>query len=420
MGAPLAAYHFNSLFTFGWPFSALLLPFVFLTLAGGFVKILFGLLWPSTAVVFGAVLEGITNVLLWVVDMLSRVPAAMIDVPTPSGWWIALYYSLVVAVVLWRSPKSPFEFRLNARWPAVIGVAVVLTAIPAFLPAGANGTLRLTILAVGPGSATLIEMPNGEAYLYDAGTLADYDAGRHTVMPALRARGIRRIHGAIISHPNYDHYSALFALCELIHIDRLIISPHFERMAEADKPDGQLLAQARKLGIAIEHIQAGPQVFDLDLGGSAVRTEVLWPPAVLPPKTTVNDTSLVIRLTHAGRSILLTGDIDRYAEQQLLASGIDLRADVLILPHHGSVNEATADFIAAIDPLYVLQSSHHRSGPMASALRGMVADYRSFSTSEHGAITVTLQRQGLAVGSFHPPDPVAVSGIARKSGRNLE
>ncbi len=418
VGAPLAAYHFNSLSTFGWPFSALLLPFVFLTLAGGFVKILFGLLWPSSAVVFGAALEGATNTLLWVVDMLSRVPAAMIDVPTPSGWWIALYYVLIVAVVLWRSPKSPFEFRLKARWPAVIGVAVVLAAIPAFVPAGANGTLRLTLLAVGPGSATLIELPNGEAYLYDAGTLASYDVGRHTVMPALRERGIRRIHGAIISHPNYDHYSALFALSELIHIDRLIISPHFERIAEADQPDGQLLAQARKLGIAIEHIQAGPRGFDL--GGSAVRAEVLWPPAGLPLKTSTNDTSLVIRLTHAGRSILLTGDIDRAAQESLLASGVDLSADVLVLPHHGSVNEATADFISAVDPLYVLQSSHHRRGPMALALKGMVADYRSFSTSEHGAITVALQRQGLAVWSFRPPDPVAVSGIARTSGRNLE
>jgi competence protein ComEC len=302
----------------------------------------------------------------------------------------------------------------------VIGAAAVLTAIPAFLPAGSNGALRLTVLAVGPGSATLIEMPNGEAYLYDAGSLADYDAGRQTVMPALRERGIRRIHGAIISHPNYDHYSALFALCELIHIDRLIISPHFERLAEADKPDGQLLAQARALGIAIDHIQAGPPSFDLALGGSAVRGEVLWPPAGLPPNTSANDTSLVIRLTHAGQSILLTGDIERQAQEHLLTSGVDLRADVLILPHHGSVNEATADFIAAVDPLYVLQSSHHRSGPMASALRGMVAGYRSFRTSEHGAITVTLQRQGLTVGSFHPPDPVAVSVAAHKSKRNLE
>ena len=179
-----------------------------------------------------------------------------------------------------------------------------------------------------------------------------------------------------------------------------------------------MLAQARKLGIAIDHIQAGPQGFAL--GGSAVRAEVLWPPGGLPPGTTANDTSLVIRLTYAGRSILLTGDIDRYAQERLLASGVDLSADVLLVPHHGSVNEATADFIAAVDPLYVLQSSHHRSGPMALALQGMVVDYRSFSTSEHGAITVTLARQGLTVASFRPPDPIAVSGIAHKSGRNWE
>ncbi|MCH8912355.1 MAG: ComEC/Rec2 family competence protein, partial [Planctomycetes bacterium] len=418
--SPLGAFHFNRIFTYVWLFTPLLMPLVLVTMVSGFAKLLLGLLWPSTSMVLGPILGVSTDALTTTVGLFSEIPVTTIYVPTPSLWWVGLYYLGLLAVLLWRSAKSPVNFRLKARWPAVIGAAAVLTAIPAFLPNASTAELRITLLAVGPGSATLIEMPNGEAYLYDAGTLAAYDVGRHTVMPALRERGIRRIHGAIISHPNFDHYSALFALCELVAIDRLIISPHFERLAEADKPDGQLLAQARALGIAIDHIQAGPLGFDLDLGGSAVRAEVLWPPAGLPPKTTVNDTSLVIRLTHAGRSILLTGDIDRYAQERLLTSGVDLSADVLILPHHGSVNEATADFIAAVDPLYVLQSSHHRSGPMASALKGMVADYRSFNTSEHGAITVTLQKQGLTVESFRPPDPVAVSGSAHKSGRNWE
>jgi competence protein ComEC len=177
-----------------------------------------------------------------------------------------------------------------------------------------------------------------------------------------------------------------------------------------------LLARIRDLGIAIERIGVGSHA----VGGSTVQTEVLWPPAELPPETTANDTSLVIRLTHAEHSILLTGDIERYAQDKLLSSGVDLSADVLLLPHHGSVNEATAGFVAAVAPSYVLRSSHHRSGPMASALSDLVAGYQSLDTPEHGAITVTLQRQGLTVESFHPPAAVAASAVARKAERSSE
>ena len=59
-----------------------------------------------------------------------------------------------------------------------------------------------------------------------------------------------------------------------------------------------------------------------------------------------NDLSLVVRVTVRGVRMLLTGDLGAEAEARLLAAGVDLRADVLKVPHHGS-GDADPEFLAA-------------------------------------------------------------------------
>lgn len=131
--------------------------------------------------------------------------------------------------------------------------------------------------------------------------------------------------------------------------------------------------------------------------------EVLWPPAELPPNTTSNDTSLVVRMTYAGHQVLFTGDIERYAEEQLLTSGVDLHADVLLLPHHGSVIPTTRRFIAAVRPQYVLRSSGKRSGPTPSEIEEITSSQTYLNTADVGAITIKIRADGLSVEGFRDP-----------------
>ena len=414
-GAPIVAVHFNTVFSFGWPFTFLVFPFVSLVMFSGFTKLLFGLAWPSTAVVLGPVLELSVDGMVWVVQILSKVPKAMIDVPAPAYWWLALYYGFLLALVFWRSAKVAALGRIGFRWPALLGTATLLTAIPAFLGPVASRQLRITALAVGPGSATIIELPSGRTYLYDAGSLADYDSGRVTVMPALRQRGIRNIQGAIISHANFDHYSSLFSLFELVNIERVWVSPHFAPNAKPGEPDRFLLEEISRRRIDVALCHSGSQGKRLSASSfGAVETEILWPPVDLPSNTAVNDTSLVIRLSYANHSVLLTGDIDQHAQERLLASGTDLHADVLFLPHHGSVNSATAQFVQAVRPQYVIRSGARRAGKMHEALGRIVTGYRYFDTAQDGAITITLGAQELSVQSFLSPDRAVSSPTVRE------
>jgi competence protein ComEC len=142
-----------------------------------------------------------------------------------------------------------------------------------------------------------------------------------------------------------------------------------------------------------------------------VQVEVLWPPNDLPEDIKVNDTSLVIKLTYGGYSILLTGDIGEYAQERLLESGADLSADVLLLPHHGSVVPNTVRFLQAVGARYLVRSSASRRrgipDPIDSILRG--SEY--FNTADVGAITITLRERVLRVAGLRSSD----SNYARAS-----
>src|SRR5690606_33159168 len=83
-----------------------------------------------------------------------------------------------------------------------------------------------------------------------------------------------------------------------------------------------------------------------------VTVEVLAPPVATRTRalSSDNDGSLVLMVSLGERRILVTGDIEAAGETWLLASGLDLRADVLVVPHHGSNTSSTAAFIEAVAP----------------------------------------------------------------------
>ena len=105
--------------------------------------------------------------------------------------------------------------------------------------------------------------------------------------------------------------------------------------------------------------------------------EILWPPPDLPSTVDANDTSSVIRLSYAGHSILLTGDIEQYAQQALLKTA-DLHADVLVLPHHGRVRTTTAEFIREVGARVLIRSSGERMADTGSGLMNIVGDSAAF------------------------------------------
>lgn len=230
----------------------------------------------------------------------------------------------------------------------------------------------LTLLDVGQGLAAVIRTPQ-HTLLYDAGPSYEggFDAGRAIVLPWLRAEGINRLDAVLLSHGDRDHVGGWPAVRDGLPVGQI--------WGEEDGPPCQ--AGQRWVWEGVEFETLHPEVREVPL--DRLR----------------NEDSCVLRVAYRGRVSLLTGDIERRAEAQLVRlQGERLRAQVLVAPHHGSRTSSTPNFVAAVQPRWVLYPAgwrHHYGHPHPEverryALQGATA----VSSGRHGTLTVTWDEDG--------------------------
>jgi competence protein ComEC len=213
------------------------------------------------------------------------------------------------------------------------------------------------------------------------------------IEPFLRARGITAIDLVVLSHPHPDHMNGLFRLLSRFPVAALWTSgddgrnPRYPALLELARRRQVPLPPPRplrrgELGLA----PVGPWL------GDAI---------AVPPGTGVNDASLVIRVSAAGRALLLTGDLEADGEAELVgraAAGVTIAAEVMKVPHHGSGTSSSAELLDAVRPALAIVSlgRHNRFGfPRPEVLRRYRERHvRILRTDEVGAVTVTIHPDG--------------------------
>jgi competence protein ComEC len=312
----------------------------------------------------------------WLVTV-ARTAAGLPDAATgwPAGTRGALLLTgvLVVAgLLLWRSP------RLRALALAVL-VGLVVLGWPLRQVAGGWPPADPVLVAcdVGQGDALVVPTGPGEAVLVDAGP----EVG--PVDRCLDRLGIDTLPLVLLSHLDADHVGGLpgaLAGREVGTVATGTLSP-------ADDREAGLAAQVARAGARREVLEPG----DVRTVGGA-RLEVLAPPAeIATAAAEPNDLSLVVRVTHRGVRVLLTGDLSAAAEARLLDRGVDLRADVLKVPHHGSA-DADPAFLAATGARVALVSvgADNPYGHPAPGLLSLLtrSGMRVHRTDEQGDLAV--------------------------------
>jgi competence protein ComEC len=277
----------------------------------------------------------------------------------------------------------------------------------------------------GAGLAVVIETPSQKTYLYDTGSgypardgkgwSGDYNAGRDTILPFLKARGIDKIDGVLISHAHYDHFGGLMWLADHVSIPRLIDSGyHFP-----GKLDGELSAYDRLR----ERFEKTPGAYQAAHAGDrlalddALDVEVLSPPKDFfkanPNRTSKNDSpvhylpnanSLGIRIRHDKVVFLLPGDIQTIDQEELLLPFVapeKLRCQILVAPAHGI--DASAAFAHATQPEVTIASAAGRYAKWSQTPKVYgAAGSRVFITGNHGRVTVTSDGASYTVKAERP------------------
>ncbi len=236
--------------------------------------------------------------------------------------------------VLWLLPRG---------WPG--RMLAPLLMLPLFMPGRqtipADGEVWISVLDVGQGLAVVAQSAT-HTLLYDTGPRFsdNFDAGSGVVLPFLHNRGIRTLDRLMVSHGDNDHAGGLESLLLALEVKELSLGTDM---------------QTKGFGMPASHCLRG-QSWQWD----GVNFEVLHPDG--GEYRSNNNNSCVLRISTAGTSVLLTGDVEAQAEANLLwFYGDQLRSDIVLAPHHGSTTSSTEAFVRAVNPRVVVYSSGYRN-----------------------------------------------------------
>ena len=402
---PLVALHFEQFNPWAIPASLCAGPFVLLSLVGGMVKIGLTAALPQGATLWATLAGWPVAAMQWTVAWFAALPGADIPLPAPPLVLVAFFYG---ALLLWRVPWPTAGARWAARGP-LAAAALMLFVLPftgganaaltTAAPSPGTGPLTVTLLAVGAGQCAAIETPAGRIALVDVGSTSLGDPVGKCLAPFLRDRGHTRVDLVALSHANWDHYGGAPAVARRYGVGDVIVDHQFPHDARAAASGRDLLDELADLDRPPRLVAAG----DVIPLGRDTALRILWPPADARDLE-ANDASLVLKLEHAGRGVLFTGDIQGEAMTRLLAlNKADpslLRADVLVAPHHGSSEPVTPAFVEAVAPTWVVASNGRTQSQKQVRFLTMLAGRPLLRTSDVGAITVTLDEDRVTASGF--------------------
>ncbi len=433
---PLVAFHFDRVQIWGAVSTVVVMPLVTALMAVGFAKLAVGAIAPTVGAWLAAVLDILNAYLIQIVTWFSHFPFAEIHLAPPPAWLICSYYATLLCGICRVRLAGFYETTLKAgNLPELelreeeagvelpdlspsssqantsvrkicsysclaLFIVTSIGAIDEYLIDRRSNELAITFLSVGAGSATVVEFPSGETMLYDAGSSRPFDVGRHVIAPYLRSRGIRRIDQVILSHPNLDHFSGLPSVLDEFDCGSIRINRFFETFSTPRSPSRAILELLNERGQPVE-IDEVPKSWRF---GDVV-IEAVSPTFESIADAEANDTSTVLRLSYAGWSVLLTGDIEDFGQRMMIEDGVK-KADILALPHHGGVGEMLDEFLNAVGAEILIRSSNHRMAETHNGLRELVGSTRIYNTADVGAIQIVIRSTGqILVSSGRRLDP---------------
>lgn len=213
------------------------------------------------------------------------------------------------------------------------------TTDPADTPE-AEGELKVHFLDVGQGDSILITT-GSDAMLID---VSDRDSGS-VVVNYLKKQGVERLKYLILTHPHADHIGGAAEVINAFEIEKIIMP----KAEHTTKTFENLLVTIRSKGMKITTPVPGDEY---ELGSS--RFKILAPNS--SNYESLNDYSVVIRLTFGNTAFLFTGDAESTSESQILSKNFEVKSDVLKVGHHGSASSTSERFLKSVSPKYAVIS----------------------------------------------------------------
>jgi competence protein ComEC len=409
---PLVMLYFNQISLIGIFTNFLIIPII------GFIVVPTGLfsvfLYPVSGEVAswflfisGEVLTKAINL----VNFFSDLSFSAVKTVTPSYFEICCYYIMMWALLNLKKVKSETEgLKINnfAEKSARVLLAVCVFAIVGDTFYWLNvrffsRELKVTVIDVGQGSSTLLELPGGYCILADGGGFHDnsvFDMGARVIAPFLWRKKIQTVDTLILSHPNSDHLNGLIYIARHFNVKNVWANGEKRNTVgyknflqtiqeeNIDIPKFKDILRTKKINGVIFNILYPKKDF-LDR-----RKKDKW--------RNTNNNSIVLKADFGKYSFLLPGDITKSSERELVSIAREkLASTVLIAPHHGSESSSTDLFLNQVNPEYIIISSGWKNRfhfPHPSVLKRYAGlGCKIFRTDINGAVSMLTDGQSLEI-----------------------
>lgn len=408
VSVPLTIYHFFEYPLYGFFLNPVVVPLVTILLLCGLLSGVCGLFWPVAGYFFAGGTKGILFLYEILCSLVENLPFSVLLCGRPEVWRIALYYA-ALTVYIWQYGKRSGCFGrkddgiLQGKIKGVLQAGVPLFLPLCLIPAAGTG-LECAFLDVGQGECIVIRERESGVFLVDGGSTGTKKIGEKTMIPYLKANGIRVIDCVFVSHTDADHISGITEILERMPVlsayrtrapgyaGTPVIKKIVLPVTEQENGEYHELEElAKEKGVELHFLGKGEQ-WETD---GKLKFLCLAPEKSkdYPDR---NAASMILLASYGQTDLLLTGDTEKAGEESLLEEPEDWQnsVEVLKVAHHGSMTSSSPQFVRKISPLISIISCGrenrygHPHKETVSTLRD--AGSRIYRTDKDGCVTLQI------------------------------
>jgi competence protein ComEC len=346
-GAGILLYHFYTINPLTSIWTVVVFPIVAMTLTIGYLKIILSFIIPTLAAGLSMIVTILSRSLVWIVSFIADLNISEILIGNVPLLLIICYYSFILFAVF-ANLRRPLIKKVVCT-AAILSLIIFLAGIK--IQRTYRSNLVLTCLDVGHGQAILAQMPGKTNVLFDAGSLSKHDVGNRVVTAFLNYSGIKKIDHIIISHNGLDHINGIPEVVQNCKVDKVHANKAFLEKKRHTGTFKLLSNHLLEKGLKIQSLHNKINI------KSKARIKKLWPNnQTYDKKLSDNDLSAVILIEFEDTEILLCSDIEKFAQEEILRLFPNLKPEIVIAPHHGSVRTTLPNLTEKLQPQIMIAS----------------------------------------------------------------